>query len=93
MMANLQINNYANANAISIPSNVIQENAIGEKYVYVITHQEGNNATVKRTQIETGRKSDGFVEITNGLTAGDVIVKEGALTLKDGATITIKQEN
>jgi len=93
LMANLQINNYTNDTAISIPSNAIQENAIGEKYVYVITEQEEQTAKVKRAKIETGRKSLGFIEVTEGLSSGDVIVKEGALTLKDGATITIKQDN
>src|SRR5690554_3468553 len=93
LMANLQINNYTNNAAISIPSNAIQENAIGEKYVYVITDQEEQTAKVKRVKIETGRKSLGFIEVTEGLSSGDIIVKEGALTLKDGATITIKQDN
>lgn len=93
MMANLQINNYSKEEAITIPVIAIQESAAGEKYVYVLTDMEDDEAKVIRTQIETGRKSGGFVEVLSGLSDNDVIVKEGALTLKDGITISIKSEN
>lgn len=93
LMANLQINNYTNAQSVSIPSNAIQENAAGEKFVYVLSEQENDKAKVIRTKIETGVKSEGFIEVLSGLKDGDVIVKEGALTLKDGMTISIKQDN
>ncbi len=93
MMANLQINNYSKEGAITIPANAIQESAAGEKYVYVLTNMEDDEAKVVRTQIETGRKSQGFVEVLQGLSKNDVIVKEGALTLKDGITISVKPEN
>jgi membrane fusion protein, multidrug efflux system len=93
MMANLQINNYSQEGAITIPANAIQESATGEKYVYVLEEIEDTTAKVIRTTIETGRKSGGFVEVLKGLSSNDVIVKEGALTLKDGITISIKSEN
>ncbi len=93
MMANLQINNYSQEGAITIPANAIQESGTGEKYVYVLQEEEDNKAKVIRTTIETGRKSQGYVEVLNGLSDNDVIVKEGALTLKDGITISVKSEN
>lgn len=93
LMANLQINDYTNETALAIPSNCIIENAIGETFVYVLNGREGNIAQVERTQIETGKKNNGFVEVLNGLTNEDVIVQGGALTLKDGARITIQSAN
>lgn len=93
MMASLQINNYSKENAIAIPANTIQESATGEKFVYVLNEIENQNALVVRTKIETGRKSNGFIEVLSGLSDNDVIVKEGALTLKDGMTITFNEEN
>lgn len=93
LMANLQINDYTNETAIAIPSNCIIENAIGEHFVYVLNETEGNIAQVKRTQIETGKKSNGFVEVLSGLSNADVIVNGGALTLKDGARVTIQSAN
>jgi len=93
LMANLQINDYTNETALAIPSNCIIENATGETFVYVLKDREGNSAQVERTQIETGKKNNGFVEVLNGLSNEDVIVEGGALTLKDGARITIQSTN
>lgn len=91
MMASLQVQNYVQENALVIPSNAIQESAKGEKYVYVIDAQRGDQAKVIRTQIVTGRKTNAFVEVLEGLSDQDIIVKEGALTIKDGMTVSINQ--
>lgn len=93
LIANLQINDYTNETAFAIPSNCIIENATGSHFVYVLNETEGNTAQVKRTQIETGKKSDGFVEVLSGISNADVIVNGGALTLKDGARVTIQTAN
>lgn len=93
LTANLQINDYTNENALAIPLNSIQENAVGEKFVFLLTEVEGDNAKVNRKEIKTGKRSDGFIEVLSGLTDADIIVEEGALTLKDGVNITIQARN
>jgi membrane fusion protein (multidrug efflux system) len=37
--------------------------------------------------VTLGRREPGFVEITNGLAAGDLVVVEGTLKLRDGAPV------
>lgn len=93
LMASLQINDYTSESTFAIPTNCIIENALGDKFVFVLNEIEGNNATVKRTKIETGKKSGGLVEVLSGLADSDSIVKGGALTLKDGERITIQTAN
>jgi membrane fusion protein (multidrug efflux system) len=93
LMASLQINDYTSENTFAIPTNCIIENAVGDKFVFVLNEIEGNQATVKRTQIETGKKSGGLVEVLSGLSDSEIIVKDGALTLKDGARVTIQNVN
>ncbi len=88
LIANLQINNYSNENALIIPANAIQENARGDKYVFLLKDINGENARVVQTKIETGKRQAGFVEVISGLKDGDILVKEGALTLKDGVSVT-----
>jgi len=88
LIATLQINNYSNENALIIPANAIQENARGDKYVFLLTDIDGENARVVQTKIETGKRQAGFVEVISGLKDGDILVKEGALTLKDGVSVT-----
>ena len=93
LVAKLEINNYSKEKAKLIPANVIQENSIGEKFVFVVIDVNGDEAKVIRTKIETGLKYAGKIEVTNGLNDGETIVSEGALTLKDGAMVNIKPIN
>ncbi|MFC7357865.1 efflux RND transporter periplasmic adaptor subunit [Jejudonia soesokkakensis] len=90
LVAKLEINDYSKEGAMLIPANVIQENSKGEKFVFVVSEMENDEAVVTKKQIETGLKYDGEIEVISGLESGDTIVREGALTLKDGAKIKIK---
>jgi RND family efflux transporter MFP subunit len=90
LVANLEINDYSNENAVVIPDNVIQENAIGEKFVYVIGNANNNEAKVLKTKIETGKSYDGYIEVLSGLEAGKTIVKDGAITMRDGLNVKIQ---
>jgi RND family efflux transporter MFP subunit len=93
LVANLEINDYSNENALIIPDNVLQENARGDKFVYVIDSLENSEGKVSKTQVETGMSYNGFIEILNGLKEGQTIVKDGAITMRDGLTIKVQQEN
>lgn len=90
LIANLEINDYSNDHAIIIPDNVIQENANGEKFVYIINTTENSEAKVVKTKIETGKSYGGFIEVLNGLKAGQAIVKDGAITMRDGLNVKIQ---
>ena len=90
LIANLEINDYSNDHAIIIPDNVIQENAKGEKFVYIISSIENSEAKVMKTKIETGKSYGGFIEVLNGLEAGQAIVKDGAITMRDGLNVKIQ---
>lgn len=54
--------------ALAVPGSAILEAAIGT-FVYVV-----NGEFYLRTAVKTGARSAGFVEITDGLYAGDVVV-------------------
>lgn len=86
-VAKLKIIDYTNPDAIAVPSNAIQEDSHGNKYVYVAENPKGSTATAKRVVVTPGKNSGNFTEVNNGLKAGDVIVTEGANTLSDGMQI------
>ncbi|WP_422106208.1 efflux RND transporter periplasmic adaptor subunit [Winogradskyella sp.] len=90
LVANLEINDYRKENATVIPDNVVQENALGQKFVYLIPSLEDSEATVVKTQVNLGLAYDGYVEVLDGITSGDVIVKDGAITMRDGLTVKVK---
>ncbi len=89
LIANLEILDYQNDNALLVPTDVIQENAKGEKFVFIVKPIKENEATVVKTIITTGISYNNLIEITNGLNTNTTIVKEGAITLRDGLTVKI----
>lgn len=90
LTAKVGLNDYTNDNAILIPQGIISENSEGEQYIYVIDNVGKDSiALIKRTIITTGLTKNRFVEITSGLSEGDLIIDEGARTVKDGQNVKI----
>ena len=83
----VKIMDYAAANVIVIPVNVIQSDETG-KYVYVITKSSNGKTTAHRVVVTIGEVYGESVEIKAGLKAGDQLVTEGFQNLYEGQTIT-----
>jgi membrane fusion protein (multidrug efflux system) len=68
------------------PALVIPEEALvpeqARQFVYLL-----QGATVAKREVTLGRREPGFVEIIAGLAAGDRVVVEGTLKLRDGAAV------
>lgn len=69
------------------PALVVPEEALvpeqARQFVYVI---EGGVAA--KREVTLGRREPGFVEITAGLSAGERVVIEGTIKLRDGAAVS-----
>lgn len=83
-VAKLKIIDYASKNALAVPTNVIQEDAEGNKFVFTAVNISGKTGKAKKVMVKTGQSSDNFTEILSGLSANDVIVTEGANTVSEG---------
>jgi membrane fusion protein (multidrug efflux system) len=59
-----------------------------ESFVYRVTAEE----TAERVAVELGARRRGEVEIVRGLSAGDRIVTEGAVKLRDGARVSLAED-
>lgn len=91
LTAKLKINDYTNLNALLIPQSIISENADGQQYVYKITNLEGKTGFAKQTIVKTGKTQGDVIEILAGVSAGDVLIKAGARTVKDGQEVKISE--
>lgn len=90
LTARLKINDYSNDKALLIPQSIISENASGEQYVYVLAENNDNNeAKAEKRVIETGLTQGDFIEVTEGLEAGNEIIMEGARSVNDGQKVKI----
>lgn len=83
-VANLKITDYINKNAVVVPTNVIQEDGEGNKFVYTAINVSGKTGTAKKVVVKLGQSSDNVTEILSGLSDNDVIVTEGMNTISDG---------
>ncbi len=89
-IASIRLNDYTNEEAILIPNNIIQVNGQGESYVYVYTKDDKDKTIAKRRLIELGKTQNNQTEILSGLESGDIILIDGAKSVRDGQRIRLQ---
>jgi len=85
MIAVLKIVDYKNDKAIAIPVNLIQTDTKGN-YVYVVENKADKKVAIKK-YIEQQLSYNGLVEISSGLTQGDLLITAGHFSLIQGAVV------
>jgi len=90
LIATVKVNDYQSDEAIVIPESILQENAAGEMIAYTYKALNDSIGEAKRTLIEPGRSYENHVEVLSGLNEGDLLIYEGAKTLRDGQKVIIK---
>ena len=77
---------------IALPQTVVSSNLYGDS-VYVLRHDDSESEEprliARQVFVTLGRRSDGLVEIVNGLEAGDFVVNAGQNRLTSGAEVII----
>jgi membrane fusion protein (multidrug efflux system) len=78
-------------NVIALPQTVLNSTLYGDSVFVVRTEGEGDEAkkTVEQVFVTAGRRSQGLVEIKQGLSAGDVVVSAGQNRLTSGAGVVV----
>ncbi len=85
-IANVQIQDYAVAGAVTIPVNTLQNDEKG-KFVMIAANENGKLVARKRAVIVGELYSD-KLEVKSGLQEGDRLITEGFQNLYDGQLIT-----
>ncbi|MBT0607807.1 efflux RND transporter periplasmic adaptor subunit [Aequorivita echinoideorum] len=91
LIATVQVNDYTADSAITIPENILQENAEGETIAFLFERVNDSLGTAKRVVLETAYSYDNHTEVKSGLKEGDILIVEGAKTLRDGQKVIIKK--
>ena len=88
--ARIKIKNYINLKALVVPLRVIREDASGNPFIYKLATTDKKDVflTVK-IFVETGANNDEEIEITKGLSIGDIIVLEGANNVEDNQRVRV----
>ena len=83
-VAKLKVIDYVSKNAVVVPTNVIQQDAKKNSFVYTVANSTGKTGIAKKVIVKTGQSSDNVTEILSGLDADAIIVTEGMNTISDG---------
>lgn len=69
--------------AVAVPESAVQfESDLAS--VYVLTDQDGQSAVAQRRAVVTGATSGGYIEIREGLKAGEQLVRDGVNNVQAG---------
>lgn len=85
----LRINDLTAAEAVILPSNVIQQDAQGNDFVFVAEDTDGRFAKVHKTSIKTGKTYLDRTRVISGLNGDEQIVNRGSRSIRDGQEIEI----
>ena len=88
-LAVLRIRDYLSKDAIVIPSKIIQQDRIGQDYIYSY-HVVDNVKRVKKLIITVGRTYRGYSEIIKGLKPNTIFINKGSKTVQNENAIEIK---
>ena len=83
-VAKLKIIDYTNANAVVVPSNVIQVDGNGYQFVFEATSIKDKTGIAKKVIVKVGKTSENFTEILGGLEPKTVVVSDGVNTVSEG---------
>lgn len=85
--ARLTLVDYENQNAIVVPSNIVQQDNIGD-FVYIVRTEDNQKKAVK-ARVERGKSYDGKTEILKGVKSGDTIISEGYREAVNGIAVRL----
>jgi membrane fusion protein, multidrug efflux system len=83
-VAKLQIVDYIQNHAITVPTNTIQADAEKNKYVFIVDQVKNQTGIAKKAIVKIGQSSGNVTEILTGITAKDIIITEGFNSISEG---------
>lgn len=76
---------------VAVPNTAVLYAPYGDS-VYVVEEGEGDQLVAKQTFVRLGERRGDFVEVVEGLAAGQTVVSTGAFKLRNGAAITVEND-
>jgi len=87
LLAQVNVNNYTNKNAIAVSSELVQEDVNGARFLFTVGTDKEGNLIAKKQIVETGESYENKIEVNTGLNVGDIIIVEGARSVSTGNII------
>ena len=83
LVAKLNIIDYSNPEALMVPRRILRQNAEGVYFVFALSNSEGENSyAAEQRFVELGKSKNEMIEITQGISQGDLLIDEGVSLLE-----------
>lgn len=83
--------NAAPSEGLAIPEEAIQPRG-PKNFVFLVVDEAGRKIA-RRQEIEIGRRQGNQVEVIAGLNAGDMVITEGVIRIREGAEVVIANKD
>lgn len=87
LLANVKIQDFKKDSAITVPSEVILQDAQNNEYVFVL--ERNGTSTARKKIVKTGSSYNNETMIISGLLPGEEIILEGARNVRDGENVEV----
>lgn len=77
--------------ALAIPEGAIQP--LGPDNFVFLAEEQGGRIVARKHTIQIGLRQEGKVEVLSGLSAGDRIITEGAMRVREGAEVLVRDRS
>ncbi|MDJ0920030.1 MAG: efflux RND transporter periplasmic adaptor subunit [Henriciella sp.] len=76
---------------LAVPESAIQP--IGPQSFVWVVREEEDGRVARRILVELGQRSNGYVEVRDGLDRGDLIITEGIIRVREGSPVVIRDRD
>lgn len=77
--------------SLAVPEEAVQP--VGPDSFVWLVQTEGEQQVARRVEVELGQRSGGYIEIADGLEAGDQVVTEGIIRVREGAPVRVRDQS
>lgn len=89
LIATIKLNDYEANDAIVIPENILRENAQGESFTFSLSMENDSLGSANLKKLKLGKHYHGEIEVLEGLEASEIVVTEGARTIKEDEKVKV----
>ncbi|MEQ3650866.1 efflux RND transporter periplasmic adaptor subunit [Hyphomonas sp.] len=77
--------------ALSVPEEAIQP--VGPRTFVFVVEAEGDQLVARRKEVTLGLRQEGHVEVLSGLMAGENVITEGIIRVREGAAVEVRDQS